>query len=186
MKVGLLLAAGLSERFGPRNKLLEPLKGQPLISHAAAVLRALALDHLIAVNADREIDARLEGFEITPNPQPERGQGRSLAIGAEAAIHRGAERVLVLLADMPFITRQHCQVVIDRCSDSTPSASALEGRAMPPACFPRAVLPVLAQRTGPIGARDLINRLPVSSLVPGDRHMLADIDTADDFQSYKD
>ncbi|MEM9286212.1 MAG: NTP transferase domain-containing protein, partial [Pseudomonadota bacterium] len=111
---------------------------------------------------------------------------RSLALGAEAAIYRGAESVLVLLADMPFITRQHCQAVIDRCSDSAPSASLLDGRAMPPACFPRAMLPLLAHHTGQVGARDLINRLPVSSLVPGDRHMLADIDTADDFQSYKD
>lgn len=185
MKVGLLLAAGLSTRFAGQNKLLAPLRGKPLVTHAASVLDSMDLDHLIAVTADREVERHLKGFEIVHHPHPEQGQGTSLALGAQTASRYEASRLLVLLADMPFVTQAHCGAVLRRCTDVFASASLFGERPMPPACFPASMLTELSQRTGDEGARQLIAALPPSALVEAPGWTLDDIDTADDLARHE-
>ncbi len=53
MRVGLLLAAGLSRRFGGDDKLLTLFRGQALVRHAAAVMARLFLDRRMAVVSSR-------------------------------------------------------------------------------------------------------------------------------------
>ena len=60
--VGILLAAGQSRRFGPTDKLMAPLHGRPLVTYAAATLRAVAPDVLIAVTSSEIVAAELDGF----------------------------------------------------------------------------------------------------------------------------
>ena len=64
IRAGLLLAAGASRRFGPKDKLLSPLRGRPLIAHAAEAMRRAALDRRIAVIANPDLAPHLAGFEI--------------------------------------------------------------------------------------------------------------------------
>ncbi|MEO1042780.1 MAG: nucleotidyltransferase family protein [Pseudomonadota bacterium] len=177
MKIGLLLAAGLSERFGAANKLLEDLGGRPLITYAATVLQALELDRLIAVISDEEAAPYLTDFAIRLHPSPDDGLGSSLAIGARAAQQQNAHRLLVLLADMPFVTKRHCEEVLERCSNTLPSASMLGDRTTPPVCFPEGMLPALMELTGPFGAKNLLANLPDTAFVKADAATLADIDT---------
>ncbi len=184
MRVGLLLAAGLSERYGARNKLLASYRNRPLITYAANTLRKMTLDHLIAITPNESIEFHLDDFDIVRNARPEDGQGSSLALGAERALELGTERLLVVLADMPFVTTEHCETVLSRCQDHSPSASALNGQTMPPACFPRSAMTRLAQSRGPHGARDLLRNLPDSALVHADAKVLADFDTSEDFSRF--
>lgn len=96
MRVGLLLAADLSRRFGGDDKLLALFRGQALVSHAAAVMAQLSLDRRLAVVSSGEVERHLAGFDLVRNPAPENGQGVSLALGAAAAERLGATRLLVM------------------------------------------------------------------------------------------
>lgn len=176
MKVGLLLAAGQSSRFGDADKLMAPFRGCALVSHAASILRALPLDHLIAVSASEDVDRRLEGFSIIRNPAPEDGQSLSLSLGAQAALEMRAERLIVCLGDMPFVPVEHAKAVLERCTDNQASASS-DGRViLPPACFPARWLSRLSNLTGDAGARSLLADLPKEAIVLADSKTLTDID----------
>ncbi|MEO1136648.1 MAG: nucleotidyltransferase family protein [Pseudomonadota bacterium] len=182
MKVGLLLAAGRSRRFGDADKLTAPFKGRVLVAHAASVLKALPLDHLIAVSATDDVDRCLAGFSIIRNPAPEEGQGRSISLGAQAALEMRAERLIICLGDMPFVPVEHAKAVLERCTDDQASASS-DGRViLPPACFPAGWLNQLSNLTGDAGARSLLIHLPKAAVVSADARALTDIDTPADLQ----
>src|SRR5207247_9595749 len=77
---GVLLAAGLSSRFG-RQKLLEPWGGEALVRRAARSFLEAGLAPVIAVvSGDRRLVDALAGLPVTvdPNPQSERGFQPSL------------------------------------------------------------------------------------------------------------
>ena len=174
-RVGLLLAAGASRRFGPQDKLLAPLRGRPLVDHAAATMRAVPLDLRIAVVASAAVAARLEGFRIvTVAPG---GQAESLRAGVEAA--GGADRLLIALGDMPDVTPDHLARVLAAATDASPSASHDGASVLPPACFPRDLLPALAALHGDRGAGSLLRGLGPGQLVAAPA-LLRDIDRPDD------
>lgn len=177
MKVGLLLAAGRSERFGTRDKLLAEVKGQPMVAHAASVLRRLSLDRLIAVTSSPAVAAELSGFRIVHNPSPDTGQGPSLAMGVDAASSLKTTRLLVMLADMPFVSIDHARAVLERCTDERAAASIANGQVSPPACFPARDIARLVAISGDQGARKLIAGLPADALVEAAADQLSDIDT---------
>lgn len=175
--VGVLLAAGLSRRFGAGDKLAAPLGGQPLAAHALGVLTALPLSRRFVVTGPDWRQAMPSGVERLVNPSPEAGQGGSLAIGARAAA--GADRLLVLLADMPFVTVEHALAVMAACADDRPAASTDGSAAMPPACFPASWLARFSASAGDRGAGAALRNLPPEALVRASPGTLADIDTQD-------
>lgn len=184
MNVGLLLAAGLSRRFGSEDKLLAPLPGGSVVKKAADALRSLHLDHLIVVAASQHVAAACEGFRVVINQEPEKGLGRSLALGVVEAQALGASRLLVTLADMPFVTREHLALVMERCTDDLASASTQHGIVQPPACFPQADLHRLILAKGDEGARKFLKALPGTALIAAQPPaILADIDTREECEA---
>lgn len=179
----LLLAAGLSRRFGPEDKLAAPLNGGPLAGHAATTLAGLPLVGKFAVCAAVEGPVpevlRANGFAIVVNPAPEDGQGSSLAIGAKQAAGLDIDGLLVALADMPFVSRAHFEAMLARFA-TAPGAVASIGGAYrgPPALFPRAQFPDLMAMTGDTGAKRL---LAGASFVEASARELMDFDTPADF-----
>ena len=174
----VLLAAGLGTRFGG-NKL-EAMLGEIMLGlHAARTLAAMQFGHLFAVHdpahARLATALRDEGFTLIGNDDPDAGLSHSLALAANAVSTTGADAMLVCLADMPFVTRNHLSRLIE--SDGEIVASAIGDTRMPPALFPRAYWPALATFTGDSGARDLL-RNAVS--IQGTPEILADIDTRTD------
>jgi len=107
----VILAAGTASRFGGQ-KLLAPLNGAPLIAHALA-----AVAHLPTVLV---ASPALEPFRGTArfvaNAEPERGMTHSLRL-ANAAIDAG-DALLVLLADMPWMTRGIVDAVLAQAGDA--------------------------------------------------------------------
>src|SRR5690606_29186560 len=85
----VLLAAGLSRRYGAVGKLVADFQGKPLARHAAETLCALPLARRIAVcrAGDDDLAAMLSGlgFTVVRNPDTARGMASSLALGVEAA-----------------------------------------------------------------------------------------------------
>ena len=105
--VGLLLAAGSSERFGA-DKLLVPLPGtSPPTPIGVASCRQLvaAVSRVIAVvrPGDTALEAALAatGARVVECPNAAAGMGASLACGVRAA--GPADGWIVALADMPWI-----------------------------------------------------------------------------------
>jgi molybdenum cofactor cytidylyltransferase len=176
---GVLLAAGRGSRFGG-NKLEADFRGLMLGLHAAQTLASLSLHHLIAVhdpaNAKLAIALSGQGFLLCANSATNAGQGDSMALAAKAALETDATAMLVGLADMPFVTRDHVRAVIGANGDHV-VASATGATRLPPALFPRRLFPALACLSGDTGASRLLRN---AVLVPGDAAMLVDIDTRDD------
>ena len=172
----VLLAAGESRRFGAANKLLADLRGQPLVLHIAARLARLGFGTRIAICSDDRVAALLgdAGFQIVPNPAPERGLSQSLALGI-GALPEDADAALICLGDMPAVPEAHVDALLARFDpDRAPVvASARGGRPMPPALFGRSLFPALRTQTGDRGARDL---LAAAAHVPASPSWLADID----------
>lgn len=179
---GVLLAAGHSHRFGPGDKLLAPLRGQPLVGYAAAALRDLGPDLLIAVARSDAVADALDGFEIVRPPEGQGGQADSLRAGIARARDLGATRAIVVLGDMPFVTADLLRRIADSATAHRPSAATDGTRAMPPACFPAAVFPRLLRLRGDRGAAALLRDLPPEALVPAPASALRDIDLPADLQ----
>ena len=154
----VVLAAGAATRFGG-DKLLHPLDGKPLAAHIADTLAGIPFAHRIAI-VPAGNDARAEifadrSFDIVINPDPGQGLASSLALGAGMAAALGAEAVLVCLADMPFVTREHLEAADRRAGISPrPPRTPVSGR--PPAIFPSSMFADLMSLTGDRGAKPLL------------------------------
>lgn len=178
--VGLILAAGRSERFGVANKLLAPFKGKPLIAHAADAMQLVNLDYRIAVVRDRHIADLLNGFETVFQPQQQAPQSANVALGARRAAELNADRLLIVLADMPLAGATLMQEVLNRCSSDCPAAATDGELVCPPACFPAASLGALVALEGDQGGVSVIGKLPSERLVTAPKGSLADVDTPGD------
>lgn len=179
---GLLLAAGLSRRYGPGNKLLVPFKGQPLILYAVRALRQVPLGRHVAVcGRDDELAALLssEGYDVVINPAPEAGLSASLAIAVASV--QSAEAALVCLGDMPGVPVSHLAALLASLSPGTIVASEAEdGSRSPPAVFSKEHFGALLRTTGDSGARALIRS---ARTVRATSAQLHDFDTPGDFAS---
>ena len=182
----VLLAAGRSRRFGPEDKLLMPLAGEPLALHAARRIAELAPGRRIAVCPDRdgELAKMLPalGFEIVVNADPQSGLAQSLSLGI-AAVARGPEpAALVCLADMPFVGTGHLRNLLARFDPvSAPVVASSDGEtAMPPALFDRALFDRLRASEGDRGGKALLAN---AALVMAGAGELADIDRPGDLRA---
>lgn len=105
MTTAVILAAGTGSRFGSQ-KLLALLDGKPLIAHVVA-----AVAHVpTVVVGPPELEPHIYPARLVENLAPERGMTHSLRL-ANAAIDPDTA-ILVLLADMPWITRGIVDTVI--------------------------------------------------------------------------
>ena len=186
--VGILLAAGRSERFGS-DKLIAPLprsiddidEGTP-IGVAAYRHLAAAVSEVVAVvrSGDGVLAEMLRdvGARIVECARADEGMGASLACGVQAT--PDADGWLIGLADMPWIKSATIGDLV----------SALEGRAdiVAPLCngtrghpvgFSRRHYAALAALEGDEGARAIIlaNRETLELRATDDAGVVRDIDT---------
>lgn len=174
----ILLAAGLSTRFGAKDKLSAPLGLLSVGDHAATMLATFPFAAKIAVVRADGPDFRRQGFEPVVNRDPASGQSGSIRLGLAHALPHHPQAVLIALADMPFVTSAHVQALLARFDAENPViASGDGGRPGPPVVFGAARFPDLALLSGDSGARTLLRD---AALVAAPATMLADIDTPDD------
>lgn len=177
----VLLAAGLSRRYGAVGKLVANYRGKPLVLHIAETLGAMALSQRLAVcrSGDDDLAALLRGrgFSIVLNPDTARGMASSLALGIEAV---NSDAAIVCLADMPNVSIGHLNAVIEAGRRAGLAASATgNGSPTPPAYFGRPLFADLMALEGDKGARGLLGNAP---LVTASAEELADVDTPADFR----
>jgi len=181
--VAVVLAAGLSRRFGQADKLMAPYRGRPLVTHAACLALELPFRATLAVarqGSDAATALRALGFEVRHNPSPARGIGSSLAIAARAATATDAAACLILLGDMPNVTLAHVRLMLEAFDPPTDVVASSDGRhRSPPTLFGRRHFPELGQLSGDRGAARLAG---AGSVVLSDAVELADVDTIDDLE----
>lgn len=156
--VGILLAAGGSERFGG-DKLLHPLADGVPVAVAAARHLVQAVPNTIAVvrpGSDRLSTLLSDaGCKLVVNDRFESGMGSSVAAGICAA--RDAKGWLIALADMPWIDPATITALRKSLqSGASIVAPVFEGKRGNPVGFSAVWGTRLSQLQGPTGARDLI------------------------------
>ena len=137
---GILLAAGLSARFGSQKLLTELPGGETLFSRAARVILLAGVRPLVIVVSKGIVEELLEGpgmagwrlsegktphdyFLLSPwgkgrvvvNNRPEEGMATSLKTGLSCLLNGEKERgVLFSLADLPMLTPETIKSLVKR------------------------------------------------------------------------
>lgn len=184
---GVLLAAGQSNRYGEENKLLADLDGMPLIHHAATTLLESSLQGVTVV-VGHECDRLREAvddfsIEIRENPSYDLGQSTSVCEGVRAAQANGADGVLIALGDMPAVTVDSINLLIEayEYGVSDVLAAACEGARGNPVLFDERFFDQLLAIDGDIGGRDLLTKnYGARTIETGDPGVLSDIDRPTD------
>jgi molybdenum cofactor cytidylyltransferase len=110
---GILLAAGLSKRFG-RQKLLQPYRGELLVRKTARCFLEAGLDPVVVVvSNDPAFGDALAGLPLTmvENPHPEEGISSSIAVGL-AVLPEATSAALVGVADQPYLTKEAVEKLV--------------------------------------------------------------------------
>jgi molybdenum cofactor cytidylyltransferase len=188
--VGLLLAAGIGQRFDPtgaRLKLLEPAPagahaGAPLAVGAARVLlAAVGSVHAVVRPATTPAQQRLhellaaEGCRLVVCEQADRGMGASLACGVRAT--PAAAGWVVALADMPAVqagTIEKVRAALER--GAVTAAPRFAGARGHPVGFSHACLDELVALDADEGARSVLRACPPVLIDVDDPGCLLDID----------
>jgi molybdenum cofactor cytidylyltransferase len=189
---GILLAAGTSSRMGS-NKLLFELEGESLLRRAARRALAGGLTPLLVVlghQAERT-ERELYGLpcRVVVNPDYERGITSSLQSGV-AALPAEVQAVVVMLADMPFVTPEMIAGLVARYRASTAPLviSDYEGVNAPPMLYDRALFgELLAMPEGSGCGRKVVkHHRAEAEVLAWPAAALADLDVPDDYARVQD
>ncbi len=183
-----MLAAGSSLRMGEPKQLLR-YRGTTLLNHVIATAEASRLDHVVVVvgaNAQAVRDSIESGrATVVHNPDFQQPNMASVVVGASSV---DAEAFLTLPADMPGISAEVIDAVIDSWAAQSPWAALTEyeDRAGHPYLLSRAALDEAAEVEGPKVLWRLLSyddsgrvtRVTVSRSAP------RDINTPEDFEAF--
>lgn len=188
----LVLAAGCSRRMGGENKLLAEVGGVPLVLravNAALASQAASVTVVLGHEAER-IGALLAGRPLrwVYNPDYASGLSSSLRAGL-AALPEAAEAVVVMLADMPYVSAAHIDRLISAFDPRQPAIIVPQraGRRGNPILWPRALFAAMQTLSGDEGARGLLaahaDRIHFLDMDDGAIHL--DIDTPQDLEEVR-
>ena len=124
LPVGILLAAGKSQRFGS-NKLLYPvINNTPMLLVSAQKLANVLPGSIVVISPELipytdqlEQLKRLKemGLRVVVNEHADRGMGSSIACGVRAS--QDAPGWLIALADMPYIKTETITLLADKLAN---------------------------------------------------------------------
>lgn len=180
----VVLAAGLSRRMGPTNKLLADLGGETMINRVVSAVLASDVDLVVVVTGyeQAQVELAMQGLNVSlvHNPEFEEGLGSTLRRGV-ASLPVSVEGAVVVLGDMPKITAAHINWLITAYTGSkvqdifVPTSSGRRGN---PVLFSRRYFAELTSITGDSGGRELLqtHRTRLCEVAMDDDAVLMDID----------
>jgi molybdenum cofactor cytidylyltransferase len=183
----VVLAAGSSTRMG-RNKLLLDLGGETLVRRAVRAAVGAGVDQVVVVLGHEEprVRAELDGLPCTPvvNPDHAEGAGTSVRTGVRQ-VAAGTDAIVVMLADMPFVTAEMIATLVQRYRDTRPPlvASHYGDVQAPPTLYDRALFEELLQIPGERCAKQVVRRHENEAVVVAwPESALRDIDVPADYE----
>jgi molybdenum cofactor cytidylyltransferase len=185
-KVGLLLAAGASSRMMGEDKLLREIDGVALLRRSAQSMLNANIDQVfvsIRSNSPAHKNA-LADLPVTMVEVPDAAAGMSASIRAGVAAIPTDTNVIVLgLADMPDITAQHYNLIIE-AHDPTQDHLIIRpitpaGKRGNPVLFDARFMENLRTIEGDQGARDILKSVPefIHHVQMNDDAVAIDLDT---------
>ncbi|WP_374466985.1 NTP transferase domain-containing protein [Ferrovibrio sp.] len=156
----VILAAGLSRRFGDGHKLLADLDGKPVIRHVVENTLASSARPVLLVTghqAEAVCQAAGAGVQAVHNPAYAEGLASSLRAGL-SALPQGIDGVLVCLGDMPDVAPEVLEKLIAAFNPVEGRAICLPvqgGKRGNPTLWGLQFLPDLMRLEGDAGARSL-------------------------------
>ena len=203
---GVVLAAGLSSRFGEGDKLLATLEGEPLVVHAVRTLTGADLDAVAAVVdpasgvsgaleaagfADNEVGDTDAGADVAlvENPDAAAGQATSVRHGvAWARDEADADAAVFALGDMPRVRPETVDRLVTAWRDGRGSAlaAAHDGQRGNPVLFDSRHFDALAAVSGDTGGRSVFENAADSAVVEtDDPGVRGDVDTRADLEALR-
>ena len=158
LPVGILLAAGKSQRFGS-NKLLHPVTDNtPMLLVSAQKLASVLPGSIVVISRELiPFTEQLEqlGLRVVVNEHAERGMGSSIACGVRAS--QDAPGWLIALADMPYLKTETIALLADKLgSGADIVAPVIENRRGHPVGFNQRYRNELLALDDDVGARHVI------------------------------
>ncbi len=156
----LILAAGLSSRFGDGHKLLADLDGKPVLRHVVEHVKASSVSPVLLVTGHRADEVRsAAGPDVNTvhNPSFAEGLASSLRAGLNA-LPSGLDGVLVCLGDMPDVSPATFEALISAFNPTEGRAICVPvsgGKRGNPTLWGLQFLPDLMRLEGDSGARSL-------------------------------
>jgi len=186
----VVLAAGSSTRMG-QNKLFLDIGGETLVRRAvrAAVLARLAPVIVVLGHEAERVRAELAGLPCVPvvNPDHARGVGTSLQAGVTRAATE-ARALVVVLADMPFVTASMLETLVERYRKSgAPLVVSRYGEVeAPPNLFDRSLFAELLEGDAERCAKQVVRRHKHEAAVAAwPERALRDIDVPGDYEEIR-
>jgi molybdenum cofactor cytidylyltransferase len=190
---GIILAAGLSKRFG-RPKQLIDWRGRPLILHTVETALASRLRNVIVVagHVADHVRAALAPvaehpkLKIVFNPEYEEGLASSIRRGLRV-LPEDAQAAMFLACDQPLITADFINALMDAFIQRRPLICypVSETSRSNPTIFAAELFPELMQLTGDVGGSVLIEKYKsrVCEHAISSPRVVTDVDREDDLAS---
>ena len=171
----VVLASGLSQRFGALDKLEAKLCDKSVLGHVFETIEAVGFGEIFVLT-QKQSEGR---FTWVVNSSPEDGQGHALRLGLASARSAGWETICVVLGDMPLVQTSHLQLLLGKLEGKSAVVSACKEQTMPPAIFREEAIDLILSDQSQSGARTILGQLkPV--IVPICEEAALDVDTPED------
>ena len=183
----IVLAAGLSRRFGYDNKLLQPLGTKTVVATTVAALMVAGADPIIVVTGHdaAAIGTAVDGFgtRCIHNPNFADGMGGSIAVGARELTNDNIAGAIIALGDMPYVKAETIAALIDALdAPDDIIVPTMDGRPGNPVLFGGKYLASLAACSGDVGAKAVLLQAAdaLKTIETGDPNIFQDIDRPED------
>lgn len=184
----IVLAAGQARRFGA-DKLLQPLQGSPLISHAISAARAAPVLRIVVVKrpgaaldavcrAHADADARIVLAECA-------SEFLSDSLRTALAEARGADGTFVFLGDMPLVPSDLPALMATRLGEAFAVQPRFAGKPGHPVLLSARAVTLAENVSGDRGAGEILRHHAdeVAYIDTDDAGVALDIDTMADYDA---
>lgn len=184
----LILAAGTSTRMRGVDKLLQTVRGKPLLRDRVEAALATGAEVFVTLPegdvARTDALAGLPDVMLVASPDASEGMAGSLRDGIKA-LPDDAQGVLVVLADMPDVTTLDMQRLRAAYEGGPLRATGQDGTPGHPALLTRDLFMKISELKGDIGARDVLNDTPPRLIPLPGCNALTDLDTPEDWINWR-
>ncbi len=186
----IILAAGKSTRMGEQNKLLMPFGETTILGAVVSEVVKSTIDQIVIVTGNEEKrikDAIPHDVAFIHNPDFADGLSTSVKVGV-ASLDDDIDGVMILLGDMPFVTSDDLNVLIDAFEPGKITVPVKDGKIGNPLIFASEFFEDFKSLSGDTGARRLLAEYPdrVVKTELSSSGILTDIDTLQAYEQARD